>query len=467
MLGSKQWSRFKLWDKFLTHCYLSFKANAGLDVSVPANLRLRYPRILAPSQKFNLDAALNLADNKQVTFSFEFYIKIDLDLLTPLWIPGLGLTDDFNQIYGGSWDFTFDINSNTVEHALNTISFGEDVSTQTITNYFGVNEFVSIRNLELNPSGLGRLAFAEIKISFLEAILAAAKAVITSLAPPLRALVDALDWLLTNIIKVDTGVTIYPSLNAEIVTPISSSSDLIFETSTLVFSEDVSSKIISTTVNPESKESEMNNQIVVNYGPLEYRLSFFNDWSYYLDLDLDFLGIEFVDEHHNWRLGTFPTLSTGIPAITNQITCDVIIDEPLEASPPEVNDGTIELILSDNSGISNVTLLYSTDKANWQQISMTPDGNQYNSKPIESVDRSTTVYYYVDVSDGDYDIYTIDNNGLYFNYNLEPEIDQSSPIEWISNVVLDSSNEAIIIISVILLIIICVALIIIKKKRGK
>ena len=465
LLGSKQWTRVELWDEFATHCFLTFKANAGLDVSIPANLQLSYPSVLEPGQQFNLETELNLAENKEITFSFEFFIGIDLDLPLPTLIPGIGFTDDFNEVYGGAWEFTFDLNSNTVQRVLNTISLGENEVIQTVSNYFGVNEFISIRNIDLNTHNLGRLAFAEIKISFLEAILAAAKA-ITSLAPPLTALIEALDWLLTNVIKVDTGLTLSPSLNAEIVSPISSDSRLIFNTNSIVFSEDSSTKTTFSTVNSLSKESVDSNQIFLNYGPLEYRLSFLTDWSYYMDLDLDFLGIAFIDEHWNWNLGAFPTLSTGLPATTAQISCDVKLDEPLDASTPDITDGDVKISLSDGSGISDAYLFYSTDKVSWQQIQMNYDGTSYEVKPIDSVEAPTTVYYYVEATDGDDDKYRIDNNGLYFNYNLEPK--SVDIFDWLTDLTPNSSNPlGFILMLVATAIVLGLVVVIIRRRRRK
>ena len=463
LLGSKDWTSFKLWDDgLLTHCYLSFKFNAGLDLSIPANLRIKYPEMIEPGQQFNLETALSLSNNKQVTFSTEFFVKLDLDLPAPLWIPGFGLTDNVKNVFGGSWDFTFNLNTNTIDRILNTISLGNDDIIQSFASYLGVNDFVIIENMNINSQTLGPLAFGTIKINFLKAILAAAKA-LTSLAPPFSAIVEALDWLLTNVIKVGTGLKITPSLNAEIISPISSGSDLTFNTNNLIYGQDISVKRTGTSVNQLAKESKNNNQLTFNLGPLDYRLSFNNDWTYYIDLDVDFLNVDIYQNSWFWDLGTMPSLSTNVAAVTRQIGCSVKLDEPIQASAPQVNNGEVSIQVNDNSGVSNVRLAYSTDRKSWERTNMISKGDIYVSTPISSVNQDTTVYYYFEATDGDNDLYTIDNNGVYYSYLMKPE--ETSFLDWINFGNGTSSLFLIMVVVIIVIIVVGITISFIVKKR--
>jgi hypothetical protein len=96
------------------------------------------------------------------------------------------------------------------------------------------------------------------------------------------------------------------------------------------------------------------------------------------------------------------------------------LDEPLEVGGIEINGGQVKVGLNDNSGLSTVNLLYSTDKSDWQTIAMSNEGENFLVRPINEVETVTTVYYYIEAMDGDNDAYRLDNNGLYYSYILEP-----------------------------------------------
>ncbi len=218
--GSKEWARYTLWDEALTHCYISFKINAGAALSIPANLKVTYPEIVGRGQSFNVKTELNIPNNKEVTISTEFLMKIDLDLPLPTYISGIGLTDDINNIYGGSYDFTFALNSNTVQRVLKTISLGtDDNSLQSFLPSISINDYITVEDLQMNSQTLGQIILGSFKVSFLQLILDAAKT-LTSVAPPISAIISALDWLVTHVIKVDTGLLIQPIISAEINSPI-------------------------------------------------------------------------------------------------------------------------------------------------------------------------------------------------------------------------------------------------------
>jgi len=463
LLGSKEWTTFKLWDDgFSTHCYVSFKFNTGLNLYIPANLRIRYPEVIEPGQQFNVETSLSLSNNKEVTFSTEFFVKLDLDIPVPLWIPGFGLTDKVKNVFGGSWNFKFDLNTQTIDMVLNTIYLGNDDVIQSFANYLGVKDFVTIENMNINSQTLGQLAFVTIRINFLKAVLVAAKT-LTSLSPPFSAMVEALDWLLTNVITVGTGLKITPSLNAEIISPISSGSDLIFNTNNLIYAQDISTKRIGTTVNQLARESKNNNQITFNIGPLDYRVSFNSDWTYYLNVDVDFLNVDVYQNSWSCNLGTMPNLSTNVATVTREIGCSVKLDEPIHATAPQVNNGKISIQVNDNSGISNVRLVYSTDRISWERTNMIAQGETYVATLISSVKQYTTVYYYFEATDGDNDVYTIDNNGVYYSYLMEPE--QPSFSDWINNLSDGALNLTIIMIAVLIAIIVITILLVMKKRK--
>ncbi|MCW4047248.1 MAG: hypothetical protein NWE99_06765 [Candidatus Bathyarchaeota archaeon] len=341
---------------------------------------------------------MSLSNYKEVTFSTEFFVKLDLDLPAPLWIPGFGLTDNLKNVFGGSWNFKFNLNTQTIDKILNTIFLGNDDIIQSFANYLGVNDFVTIENMNINSQTLGRLAFGTIKINFLKAILASAKT-LTNLTPPFSDIVKALDWLLTNVIKIDTGLRLTPSLNAEIISPVSSGSELILNTNNLIYNQDISTKRTEVSVSQLAKETRSSNQININLGPLDYRLFFTNNWMYYLDLDIDFLNVNVYENSWTCELGTMPELSTNVAATTRQIGCTIKLDEPIHANAPQVNNGKISILVNDNSGISNIALVYSTDRTSWATASMISQGDIYVATPISSVEQDTTIYYYFEATD--------------------------------------------------------------------
>jgi hypothetical protein len=158
----------------------------------------------------------------------------------------------------------------------------------------------------------------------------------------------------------------------------------------------------------------------INYGPVNYRLSFNNYWQYYLDLNLNFLGLNLYQNSWNWNLGTFPSLFTDIPTNSGQISLNIKLDEPLRASTPAVTDGDVSITATDASGISNLALIYSTDGVNWQRTNMNNQRDIFSAKPISSVQTTTNVQYYFEATDGDNDHYLIDNNGQKFSYTITP-----------------------------------------------
>jgi hypothetical protein len=420
-VGSKEWTKCTLWDEALTHCYISFKFNAGASLSIPASLKVTYPEIVERGQQFNINTELTIPSNKEVVISTEFYIKIDLDLpgLTT-YIPGIGFTDNIDNIYGGSYDFTFALNSNTVQRVLKTISLGtDDNSLQSFLPSLSINDYITIEDLQMNSQTLGQIILGSFKVSFLQLILDAAKT-LTSVAPPISAVISALDWLVTNVIKVDTGLLIQPVISAEINSPISSDNKLSLNRYTLNYDQDISSKSTLCIVQDSASEGRYNNKLYVNYGPVNYRLSFDNNWRYYLDLDLNFLGLSLYQNSWTWNLGTYPSIFTDIPSSSHQISLNIRIDEPLHATSPSVNDGDISITATDASGISNLVLVYSTDGVNWERTNMNSQGDNFSAKPINSVQTATIVYYYFEAIDGDNDRYTIDNNGQKFSYTMTP-----------------------------------------------
>jgi hypothetical protein len=302
-----------------------------------------------------------------------------------------------------------------------------------------------------------------IKIDLLKVILTIAKT-ISNVLPPISLIINALDWLITNVIKIGSGLIITPSLNGDISSPISSDYQLSIDRQSLIFNQDISSKQTSCQVNSLSNENQNSNNLNLNFGSLDYQLSFDNNWEYYIDLDIDFLGLNLYQNTWTWDLGEFPNLSTSISANTPQINCFVKLDEPIQASTPQTDKGEVSITASDPSGISNIALYYSTDRTNWAYSNMMSNGDHFVARPIDSVQQSTTVYYYFEASDGDGDLYKIDNNAQYYSYNLEPP---PQNIQDIFSTGGSSIGLMIVIIGIILAIVTFVLLIKGRNKKGK
>jgi hypothetical protein len=167
----------------------------------------------------------------------------------------------------------------------------------------------------------------------------------------------------------------------------------------------------------------------LNCGPLEYRLNINAYWDYYLDLRVNCLGLNLYENSWNWYLGCCPSYSNQLLSLSQQITPQLKLDEPLEVSEPEINDGQIKLGLNDNSGLSTVNLFYSTDKFDWKPITMTNEGGTFLARPLNEVETETTVYYYIKAVDGDNDEYLLDNNGLYYSYTVQPKPEQEQNLD--------------------------------------
>jgi hypothetical protein len=350
---------------------------------------------------------------------------------------------------------------------LNKIWLGDENSLESFSNALGLDSCVQIQDVNINSQTLGPLAYGSFKINFFKAILTAAKT-LSNVAPPIAVVINALDWLFTNVIKVDTGLVITPTLSAEIVTPISPSSDLSLATTAVVFDEDISSKQTTSTVSYSAKETTNYNSVGLNYGPLVYRLSLTNNWNYYLDLDIDFLSLNIYQNSWSWNLGTFPSFSKEVSASTSQISCSAKLDEPLHATRSESNNGELSIGISDGSGVSNVALLYSTDKVSWERMDIQAQGGQYKAKPISSVQQDTTVYYFFEATDGDNDVYRIDNNGVYYTYLLKPEQTSGDSSFLDFGNTFSGFNLLFIIVAIIVIItIVCTFLLVKQRKKNR
>ncbi len=462
LVGSKEWTTFTLWDDgVFSHFNVSFKFNSKLAVKIPASLQTKYAQIVEPGERFDLEAVLSLSGNREVTLSTEFFIKLDLDLPLPVWIPSLGFTDKVNNVFGGSWDFKLNLNTENVNEVMNKIFMGKDnENLQSFSSYMGFGDLVTIEKMSVNTQTLGKLTSATIRVSFLKAILAAAKT-LTSLTPPFSLMVDTLKWLLDNVIKVDTGLEITPSLNAEVISGISSDPELVFDADIVIYDQDISAKKATASVSRSSKETGSNNEINFRLDPLEYAISFASDWTYYFDVDIDFLSLDVYHNSWSWNLGTTRTPLTKASSATERIICNTKLDDPVHVTSIQESNGEISIGASDNSGISNVEVAYSTDTKSWSKIRMTTQGDLYKVTPINSVEQDTTVYYYLAVTDGDNDTYVIDNNGTYYSYLMEPNNSNSN---WISDLA-DRSLMLILAAVTVFLVIIVTTILFLRKKR--
>lgn len=472
--GTGSWRTFELWDdKISSHCNIAFKTNTRIMLDVPAELSLEHPTIVEPGEQFYIDASLGLPDNRQLKFFFEFYFKIDLDLPdVSTYIPGLGFVDDFKDTYGGEWEFTFDLNNQMVDQALDKIWLGNVDTLQSFIVDEELNEIVKIDYLNLNPQSLGTLLEGKIRIDILEAILTVGKQLV--LIEPFHAVIVGLDWILDNVIETESGFEVCPSVSTEIISSINVGSSITTDYSTLLFNSDMSKKSIFSTVNPSAQENLGYNKLDFNCGPLQYRLNVNADWRYYLDLKVNCLGLNLYENSWNWYLGSCPSYSSQLYSVSQQITPNLKLDEPMQITEPEITDGEINFGLYDNAGVSTVNLLYSTDKIDWKTISLTNNGECFSAAPINEVESLTTVYYYIEAIDGDNDQYVLDNNGFYYSYILEPKpqqeknSDSQNPLETIVETISGcNDNNLIIFLTIFGVAIISIVLVavVIKKRR--
>lgn len=342
------------------------------------------------------------------------------------------------------------LNTESVNEVMNKVFMGKDNDIRSFSSYLGIGDFVTIEQININTQNLGKLSSATIKVSFLKAILAAAKT-LTSLTPPFSLMVDTLKWLLDNVIKVDTGLKITPSLSAEVISGISSSPRLVFDTDILTYDQDISSKKATSSVSQSLKESRGDNEIDFSLDPIEYALSFTSDWTYYLDVDIDFLSLDVY--HNSWscNLGTSTIPLTKATSATRYVACTAKLDEPVHVTSVEEKDGEISMEANDNSGISNVEIAYSTDLRSWSRMKMIAIDALYRAMPILSVEQDTTVYYYLVVTDGDNDTYSVGSNENYYTYLMKTN---NSNSDWINN----SANRSLMLLATIVAVLLALAL---------
>lgn len=418
------WHEFCLWDNWpLTQCYVSFKYGLDASLQIPATLDLSYPEIVEPGESLEATALLTLIGTRILTISPEFLLKIHLMLPSPVYIPSVGWIRDFKNTFGGKWTFSFDINSQQLWEFIDKIFLGDPDTLETYSSVFNLPSFVHIERMSYNPNTLGELASGKIRVDFLEAILEVAET-LSIVNPVIQTAIRVLRWLVQDVFHTSTGLLITPKVSARIDSPIMA--DVPVQNlglSCLEFGADISEKVISASLSSSSEEGEINNYFSIDLSPFMYRLFFDVDWDYYFDVNLDVLGVSWYKNNWLFDLLEYPKLSWDAHTIKQRIPFSMKLDEPLTASDPQSEAGTISVELDDKAGVEKAELSYSIDKSSWQTIDMTSSSNVYHATP--SVPEKTKVYYFVRVTDGDGDSYELNNHGSYFFYIL-PE--PGSPI---------------------------------------
>lgn len=415
------WNRFRLWDDgWTTHCYISFSYAVDVSMDVPATLKLTYPNRLEPGETFKAKATLEMSGTRIIRIEPEIYFAIDLDFPLPIYIPNVGWREEIKAVYGGDWAITFNLNHRNLKQAMDKIWIGDFDSLNSYGDWLELDNYAIVQDLSINSATLGELASAEIRLDFVRAIFDIAEG-LSVVAPPTSVLIKVLDWLVTEVLGLSTGLVISPKVSAFVESPVfSNSKDANVDANTIRFDEEMSAKTLALTVDSNAQEKSGNNEFVVHLSPFSFVYSFDVDWQYYINVNVDVLGVNIYDNEWLFDLFSFPSIESNSEAVEQSVSFSTRIDEPLKATAPSIDNGEISIQLSDDSGISESVVHYSTDRSYWKEAPTSRAGETYSATPISEVSQETKIYYNVKAKDGDGDSYTIDDGGDYFQYTIKP-----------------------------------------------
>lgn len=416
------WNSFRLWDDgWTTHCYISFKYGVDVSMDVPATLKLTYPNRLEPGETFTAKTTLEISGTRIIKIEPEIYLAIDLDLPLPIYIPNVGWREEINAIYGGDWTITFNLNQKTVKQVMDRIWIGDFDSGKYYAESLELGNYVVVKDLFINSATLGELASAEIRLDFLKAIFEIAED-LSLVVPPVSALIHILDWLVTEVLGLSTGLIISPKISAFVESPVFTySKDASVDTNVIRFDNEMSAKTMPLTVDSKAREKSEGNEFIVYLSPVSFVYSFDADWQYYIDVNIDFLNVDIYENEWLFDLFSFPSIERDSEAVKQSVSFSTRIDEPLKATFPRIDGEEISIQLSDNSGVLESVVHYSTDRSYWKEALMSRVGETYSATPIKEVSKETKIYYIVKAKDGDGDSYTIDDKRNYFYYTLKPQ----------------------------------------------
>jgi hypothetical protein len=385
-------------------------------LDVPATFSATYPSSLEPGQSFLIQTKLETTGDRIIGIRPAIYFGIDLDILR---------LKSFKATYGGQWNITFNLNTKDVQQMLNKVWIGDFSGGQLLSvakSTMNLNRYVTLQQLDINDVGLGTLVLGKIKVDLFRAVLYTLKSLV--IPHPLDDLVDVLDWLISNFFEVSTGLLITPKISAYASCPIRSSSQSAnVGTNLIQFESDLSPKNVQLSIATDAKEKNGTNKFAVDFSPISFSYLFDVGWQYYFDINVGLLGLSLYQ--HEWTFDIFrgPCANWDSQLIQTSLEIDSKIDEPMQATEPSVNDGSIGVDLNDPSGISEGTLYYSLDKVFWNSTILSQETRTtYSQRPISSVLEDTVVYYYLKAMDGDGDPYYIGTAANCYNFTLKPSL---------------------------------------------
>jgi len=453
-LAHGDWNRYCLWDlgSVLGHCYLSFHYSFDTSLDVPATLSATYPSFLEPNQSVLIETKLETTGDRVIEIRPSIYLGIDF---SAPW-----LFKSFKATYGGQWTMTFNLNTKSIKQMLNKVWIGDFTGGQLLsiaTDAMNLNSYVTLQRLDINDASLGTLVLGEIKVDLLRAVLHALLNLL-SIPPALQKFVDLLDWLVSNVFKVSTGLIVTPTISAFVSCPIQTGSQFVsIEPNLVQFEKDLSPKNIQMSAAAGAEEKSGTNEFHVSFSPISFSYKFDVNWQYYLEINIGFLGLSLI--YNNWTYDIYegPSINWDSQPISTSLEIISRIDEPLQATEPSVNDDKIAMYMIDKSGISEAVVYYSLDKVNWNSQTLIQDsGTLYSQKPISDVSQDTIVFYYVKALDGQGDPYYIGTAGNCYNYTLKASL---------LSILQSPRNLAI--LSVIIIFVAAVTGVIVFRKRAK
>jgi len=416
-LAHGDWDRICLWDLgWGGHCYISFHYSFDTSMDVPATLSATYPSLLEPNQTFLIETKLETTGDRIIKIRPAIFFGIDISI--PL--------HSFEATYGGQWTMIFNLNTKNIQQTLDKVWVGDFTGGQLLSiakDALNLNSYVTLQRLDIGNVGLGTLVLGEIKIDLLRAVLYALLHLL-SVPPPLLKLVEKLDWIVSQFLKVSTGLLITPKISAYASCPIQSSSQSANVGTNLVrFETDLSPKNVQLSIASDAKEKNGTNEFAVGFSPISFSYLFDVGWQYYVDIDISLLGLSLWQ--HIWTCDIYrgPCVNWDSQPLQNSLEIVSRIDEPLQATEPSANDGKISVDLRDKSGISEATLYFSLDRVSWNSTTLSFEtGTSYSQRPISSVSEDTVVYYYLKALDGDGDLYYIGTVDNCHNFTLKASL---------------------------------------------
>ena len=419
-IGTPDWQRWVLWDDFaFTHFYLLWTLGVDYELQIPATLSLTYPSYLEPGQEWQAKLTISFNPERFLIIRPHIGIGIDVDLLWPIPIQNVWV-EHFTPRLEFEWEWTLSFSQGLIKTTPEWVSLtdmGQTVA-DTVMDVAGIDQYVHVEDMILGEDPLGTLASGEFKINLLHLLLD----LIEELAAgtPLSFVAAVLDWFISDVLGAESGLVVIPSVATALNANISTSSPILcLSSSSINFSPEDEKASFLVQVDPAAREGD---PLTIDVGPLVYSYSMVFDWEWYIAVNIQLLGL--VIAQNEWRIPImrFPEATWESEPVTERFVLALHVDEPLYTSAPEVKQRQVILEMEDPSGITEACLEYTLDSLYWSSMPLVRKSGFFEGTFPSFNLLPQTIAYQFRVTDGDGDVYLINNAGRPFQTELPPNL---------------------------------------------